>query len=199
MIDSEWILIRNIYQGWVIACHRTPTTHRTLSVIYKGSKKPFYYTLYIRNDAYEASGIYDASVLPPLMKKSPWSYKYTYTKRFNYYYIIWFHSILFSTFVMIYEEWICYRQVVSTIRRIIYKMIQSHNYRITNTTFNCIWYVLFEIDDNFNKNVAYRMITFHKWHSCILHSKAWELYYPFVITFVLIRILLTSKGTKEFI
>ena len=65
---------------------------------------------------------------------------------------------------MIYEEWISYRQVVSTIRRIIYKMIKLHNYRIKNTTFYCIWYVLCETNDNFNKNVVYRMITFHNYH-----------------------------------
>ena len=116
--------------------------------------------------------------------KSPMKWPtYKYTKRFNYYYIIWFHSILFFTFVMIYDEWICYRQVVSTIRRTIYKMIQSHNYRITNTTFNCIWYVLCEIDDNFNKNVAYRMITFHKWHMLYITFKSmgviWSICYYF--------------------
>ena len=128
------------------------------------------------------------------MNKSPWSYTYTYTKRFNYYYIIWFHSILFSTFVMIYDKWIYYRQAASKKRRIRYKMIQLHNYRIKNTTSNCIWYVLCEIDDNFNKNVvaieatppnqwvrrccfysddvAYRMITFHKWHMLYITFKS---------------------------
>ena len=47
-----------------------------------------------------------------------------YTKRFNYYYRIWFHSILFPTFVMIYDKSIYYRQAANKIRRIRYKMIQ---------------------------------------------------------------------------
>ena len=45
------------------------------------------------------------------------------------------------------------------------------------------------------------MITFHKWHMLYITFKnmAVIVYDPFVITFVLIRILLTSKDPKEFI
>ena len=83
---------------------------------------------------------------------------------------------------MIYDKWIYYRQAANEMRPIRYKMIQLHNYRIKNTTSNCIWYVLCDIDDNFNRNVAQRMITFHEYHVLYIKLKSIGLVLPPVMT-----------------